>query len=465
MKKPLPLAVRSRLDAFGSLFLSHANSAPVTIALLAGIVIAGVMSSLAGADVTRSTVAVAIVYACGYVTGSLLVEPRNDRASLSLAILRLVAGVLLTAVAFLLSVQLSLLWFSGPAGLFALAILIHGRAALAPPRPRLTFSWGGAVAGLVAVVVLAPPVISAIRMAPGEFPPVFFNVYISYFLEMGHALVGTDTFPPESLSVVDGRRLYHFGVHGVAALISRGSGIAPHHSVFLIVVPLLTGGILAAAVVLARAISPALPSFVTVPLLLSSVPTLWYDFWPLVGRSLWDAGSLRSFGPLESLTENWEMWGVTSNIQNLAGHFLVLGTLAAIANAPSRGWRLPSFLIGSAVIFKSPTGIALAAGFSLAQAFRATAARSLRPLIPAVAAAMVFCAVFGAFWILPAIPVEFRTEFFPLFQLKYLSDRGDLSGFALDVAWLLLPALIILPARLKDREWRSVPFLFFAVAP
>ena len=160
------------------------------------------------------------------------------------------------------------------------------------------------------------------------------------------------------------------------------------------------------------------------------------------------------------------MWGVTSNVQNLAGHFLVLASLAAIANAPSAGWRLPSFLIGSAVIFKSPVGIALAAGFSLAQAFRAAAARSLRPLIPAVAAAAVFGMVYGAFWIVPAIPEELRAEFFPLFYLRYLNGHdGGLPAFVLDIAWLLLPALIVLPAGLKDQQWRSVPFLCFAVAP
>ena len=162
---------------------------------------------------------------------------------------------------------------------------------------------------------------------------------------------------------------------------------------------------------------------------------------------------------------DWEMWGVTSNVQNLAAHFLVLASLAAIANAPSVGWRLPSFLIGSAIIFKSPAGVALAAGFSLAQAFRAAAARSLRPLIPAVAAAAVFGMVYGAFWILPAVPADLRVEFFPLFQLTYLAENGGLRGFVLDIAWLLLPALIVLPAGLKDQNWRSAPFLCFAVAP
>ena len=52
-----------------------------------------------------------------------------------------------------------------------------------------------------------------------------------------------------------------------------------------------------------------------------------------------------------------------------AAQFLVLASVGAVANASAIGWRLSSFLVGSAIIFKSPAGIALAAGFSLAQAF------------------------------------------------------------------------------------------------
>ena len=172
---------------------------------------------------------------------------------------RLIAGCLLTAIAFLLSLRLSLPWFSGPIGLLALAVIYHRREAFVPPDVRVTLSWDGLVAGLVSVVLLAPPVLAALRMAPGEFPPVFFNVDVPYFLEQVHALVGADRFPPDSLGVVDGRRAYHFGVPALAALIARGSGAEPHHVLFVILVPTFAAGILAAAVVLARAIGPTVP--------------------------------------------------------------------------------------------------------------------------------------------------------------------------------------------------------------
>jgi hypothetical protein len=456
---------------------------------LAGAAAAAAMSWFAGASLVRSAAALVIIYACGYVTGSLLVAPRPGRTApdgmtLSLGIVRLLAGLFLTSVGFLLSLQSPLPWFTGPVALLAIAVWRHGRAAFVPPRLDLWATFpgrrsregeggrrpasrlvDGTIAGLVAMIVLAPPVISAMRMAQGDFPPVFFHVDVPYFLEKVHALVQTETFPPESLGVLDGRRAYHFGIHGLAALVSRGSGIAPHHAVFLLVVPLLAVGIVAAAVVLARAVSPAVPFVISMPLLLISVPSLWYDYWASVWPRLQLVRESGTLDPLNVLIANWEMWGVTSNIQNLAGHFLVLASVGAIANAPLAGWRLPAFLIGSAVVFKSPVAVGLVAGISLLQAFRAAMARSLGPLKPLVGTAAVFGLVYGAFWILPPVPAELKTELVPFYQLGYVIGHGGVSWFLYDVAWLLLPALVILPARLASGEGRSVPYLLLAVAP
>ena len=424
-----------------------------------------VLLSYAGAELIRSILAVAIVYGIGYVTGSLLIDPKHDRASLALGIVRLIAGCLITSIAFLLSLELSLPWFSGPIGLFALAVICHRRQAFVPPDVRVTLSWDGVVAGFVGVVLLSPPVIAALRMAPGTFPPVFFNVDIPYFLEQVHALVRADGFPPDSLSVVDGRRPYHFGLHASAAVIARGSGIAPHHAVFLMLVPLLAAGTLAAAVVLARTLSPAVPASVAVPLLIVPIPSLWYDFsLPLV-RTLQDALLEGTLDPFESLGRNWEVWGVAPNIQNLAAHFILLASLGAVANASVIGWRLPSFLVGSAIIFKSPLGIALVAGFSLAQACRAVVARNLRPLIPIGAVAIVFGVVYGAFWILSPIRAELRAVVWPLFHLAYVYSHGGLRWFVYDVVWLLLPAFVVLLAVRKDPEKQSLPLLAFAAGP
>ena len=84
-------------------------------------------------DLVRHTFAFAIVYCCGYVTGSLLLDPKHDRASFALGLVRTAAGFMLTAVAYLLSLRLALPWFAGPAALVALAMFVHRRAALLPP--------------------------------------------------------------------------------------------------------------------------------------------------------------------------------------------------------------------------------------------------------------------------------------------------------------------------------------------
>ena len=413
----------------------------------------------------RWLAALAIVYGAGYVTGSLLIDPKHDRASVSLGIVRLLAGLLLTAIGFLLSLELTIPWFVGPVALFALALVVHRRAALLPPHVRLAPNWDAAAAGLVAAVLLAPPVIAALRMAPGTYPPVFFNVDVPYFVEQVHALTAADGFPPESLSVAGGRRPYHFGLHAVAAVMARGAGIAPHHAVFLILVPLLAVGILAAAVVLARAIGPAVPRLMAVPLLLVTIPTLWYEFSQAVVSTLRDTLAEGTFDPVESLSGKWELWGVSPNIQNFAAQFILLASLGAVANAPTMGWRLASFLIGSAIIFKSPLGVAIVAGFTLAQAYRAAAERSLRPLMPIAAVALVFGVVYGAFWIVSPVKGELRTTVWPLFHVAYLESHGGLRWFVYDLVWLLLPALVVLSVRVKDKDTQSLPLLIVAFAP
>ena len=417
-------------------------------------------------DLLQAAAALAVVYASGYVTGALLVAPATATTSLSLAIVRLVSGLLLSSIGFLLSLVLSLPWATGPLVLFALAAVVYRRAALALPRPALTVTLDGAIAALTAAIVIAPIFVASLRMAPGDSPPVFFNVDVPYFLEKVHALVRTDVYPPESLGVAGGRPAYHLGVHGVAALISRASGIAPHQAAFVLVLPLLACGSVAAAVLLWRALAAALPAWLALPLVLTAIPSLWYPFWLIVQPAIAAAVRTASVEPLAPLFGNFEPWGVVSMTgQNLGAQFLVLAALGAIAAVPARGWRLPVFLVGTAVLFKAPTGVALATAFALLQVVRAAQMRSLRPLVPLAAAAAVFAATYSAFWILPGNPIEYRTELFPLFHIRNLQEQGRLAAFGLDLAWLLLPALVLLPAAVGHGASRTLPLLFCAAAP
>jgi hypothetical protein len=327
------------------------------------------------------------------------------------------------------------------------------------------------VAVLVGVVTLAPFVMSAILMAPGDYPPVFFNVDTPYFLEKAHALVARDLFPPESLSVEGGRRPYHLGVHALAAVLSRGSGLALHHSVFLVVVPLIAIGTLAAAVLLARAIAPTVPLALTAPLLLIVVPTFWYDFWSNVGPPIAEAVTSASLEPLRAVIVNVEIWNITTNIHNRAGYFLTLASLATMAGrlgsagSPPAGWPLPVFLMGGAVMFKSPAGLAMTAGFAFVQAIQAVRDRSLSPLVPAVATVGTFGLLYLTFWVLPPGPEELKTVFSPMFYFDFLRGHRVLRGFVADLVWLVLPALLVLRVRAAAPEPRNTQLLLFALMP
>ena len=419
----------------------------------------------AGAAVIHAVVVLAFVYLCGYVTGALLLAP-GERDGPSIALVRLIAGLLLTTLGFLLSLVAGAPWFVGPAVLLAVAIFRHRGAVLRPPRFHLTLTWDGALAAAIAAIVAAPVIIASLRMGAGDFPPVFYNVDSSYFLEKVHALATTNIYPPESLGVAGGRATYHFGTHAMAALIARAAGIAPHHALFVVVLPLLTFGTIAAAFVLARHVAPSLPSVVAIPMLLTATPTLWMPFWKTLGPLF--RGAMTS-GPSEALSTmsiNYELWGVSSNnAQNLASVFLTLAALAGIAMAPVRGWRLPVFLIGSAVIFKAPTGVALAAGFTIAQTYRALAERTFRPVVAVGGVFAVFGLVYLAFWIAPSLPVEYKTELVPFFHLKFLAERERVGAFIADLVWLFAPALILLPFRRSSGDSGSLPLLMFAVTP
>jgi hypothetical protein len=453
---------RRRFPVISTLVHWQSWIVPLLAALIA--VIGAVVS---GASPFRVAVALAVLYAAGTVTGSLLVVAGDDDADgIPWAIIRLIAGLLLSTLSFFLSLVLSLPWYVGPVALVLAAMALRRRAAFSLPKPHFAFTFDGVVAGVLATVLMLPLAISALRMTPGDYPPVFFNVDTPYSLEHVHSLVQTRVYPPESLSNLGGRRSYHVGVQGIAALISRTSGLAPHHSLFLIVLPLLAAGITAAAVAARQRLCPALPAAVAVPMLIVAVPSLWYSFWSYIGPRLWIAGSKLAGGPIDAVIEYYELWGVASNVaQNVGAQFVTLAAVAAIAAAPSRGWRLPVFLIGTALIVKTSTGIALLAGLLLAQAYRAAVARRFEPLVPAAAAAAVFAATYVAFWVVPPVQAEYATELFPLFYLKRMAAREGL-WLAFDLVWLLLPAVVVLGTfRLTEAQKGSLPLLLFGLAP
>ena len=408
--------------------------------------------------------ALAAVYVFGYLPGSLLVEGGDEDFGLAWAVIRTVAGLLLTTVGFLLSLVLSLPWFVGPTALVAAAITIRRRAAFTSPHVSRRFDLDGVVAAVLALLVVSPILLTAFYMARGPFPPIFFNIDTAYALEKVHALIAAHSYPPDSLSNVGIRRTYHYGTQAMAALIARTSGLLPHHAMFVFVLPLLTAGVLAAAAAAARWISPAVPRSISVPLLLVSIPTLANPFWERFGSQLWNAVTSAELSP-GAIFGEYGLWGVLSNEgPNVGADFIILASLAGIAAAPVRGWALPAFLIGVAILVKTPTGVALASGFALIEAWRMAAARELRVSREALLAGGAFVATAVMFFLI-SFESNFQVEAYPLFHLREMVGRGNFPGMIFDVAWLLLPALIVLSAGIRDSERRSAPLLLLGLAP
>lgn len=394
----------------------------------------------------------------GYIPGSLLVPAPG---SIAWIVIRPVIGLLLTSVAFLGCLATGLPWWLGPVALAAFALLRRRWDAVRIPRQTLALHISAAPTAILVAVLTAPILVSAARMTPGPHPPVFFSVDNAYFLEQVHSLARAETYPPPSLSNLGGGRTYHYAVHGMAAFLSRVSGLRPHHALYAVIVPLLAMGIVAGAVAAARALAPAMPAWIAVPLLLIGVPTFWYPFW---GEILSIARQAPAGVALAALLERREMWAiVTTEGQNLGGSFVVLVALAALASGV--GWALPVVLIGTAIIVKTSTGVALAAGFVLAQAYRALRAQDLSPLWPAAATVAIGAATYTIFWIVPAIPPDFSTELAPLFHISRMRERDAIPGLALDLAWLLLPVAIVALARARAISRPPLPLLCFALTP
>jgi hypothetical protein len=349
----------------------------------------------------------------------------------------------------------------GPLVPLAAAIARRRGSAFHVPTPPLRLTLQGAGTGVLAGVLVAPILLSAARMAPGPYPPVFFSVDNAYFMEQVHSLADTSTYPPGSLSNLGGRRTYHYGMHGLAAFVSKASGLRPHQAVYGVVIPALVAGTVAAALAAARALAPAVPVVVSVPLLLISVPTFWYPFW---GDFLEIIANAPMRNALATISERYEVWGVaTIEAHNVASSFVVLAALAAIGTA--RSTALTAFLIGTAILVKTPTGVALVAGFTLAQAYRFARERNTKPIRAAAAVVGVFAATYITFWMLPALSPDFRTEPAALYHLSVMNGRGALSGLAIDLLWLALPVLVIVTARASTSGPSTIPLLLLAVAP
>lgn len=123
------------------------------------------------------------------------------------------------------------------------------------------------------------------------------------------------------------------------------------------------------------------------------------------------------------------------------------------------------FLLGTGILVKVSTGVALAAGFLLAQAYRLVVVRDRTAIGPAIATAGLFFGTYGAFWLVPETPPDLAVEPSPFFHLRRIAERGALPGLAVDRLWVLLPAALIARARPLRPDRHGLTLFLFALAP
>src|SRR5688572_19113491 len=90
------------------------NATTLSALLVAGIAWAAAIAFVGGTGFMRAAAACGLACVLGYVTGALLLPPKDEDTTLAIGIVRTVAGLLLSALGFLLCLRLSLPWAIGP---------------------------------------------------------------------------------------------------------------------------------------------------------------------------------------------------------------------------------------------------------------------------------------------------------------------------------------------------------------
>ena len=127
---------------------------------------------------------------------------------------------------------------------------------------------------------------------------------------------------------------------------------------------------------------------------------------------------------IDRIIGDMSLWGVLSNeSMNVGGDFVILASIAGIAAAPVWGWALPAFLIGSALLVKTTVGVALVAGFGLAEAWRIFTSYAPWPSRQALLAAGVCLLTFVSFFVV-SFESNFQLVFAPLYHLRQIVGIG-----------------------------------------
>ena len=204
--------------------------------------------------------------------------------------------------------------------------------------------------------------IPGILMGVGKYPPVFFNIDSSFYLEQIQSFIRHHRVPPPSLSFMGGEIGYHYGSQIVCFVLSVLTKIPPHTISFLIFAPIIQLSTLCTVWLIVLSLVNSKNRFHYwwgVPFILFStffpVKDLLHAIYmlspELIIKVLSDPQCFRGGYPMLS-----SHYGVFSSFTCIYG-------LQHFSGASYR--RIITYIVGIVIIFKSPFFVVLGAGYGL----------------------------------------------------------------------------------------------------
>lgn len=238
------------------------------------------------------------------------------------------------------------------------------------PEFRLpTFEKHALLAFLVSGVYVLHIVVQGIQLGIGDYPAVFTEFDVVYYLGHIHSFLRYDAWPPLSLNNLGVAVAHHFGTQASSALLSAVTGFPAHTTFFLIFMPLVALGVVSAVWLLAQEIAHreragVLPWIGMLLILYAS----FYPLYPIVSIVARAFSNIRALGSLPYLMLDPDSFGFLTDFHLIpSSHFglfsvtILLYCLQDISNGARQ--RLAAFIVGILIIFKMPYFLTAGFGF------------------------------------------------------------------------------------------------------
>lgn len=221
------------------------------------------------------------------------------------------------------------------------------------------------VSGLYVLHIL----VQGIQLGTGDYPAVFTEFDVVYYLGHIHSFLRYDAWPPLSLNNLGVAVAHHFGAQASSAMLSAITGFPAHTAFFLIFMPLVALGVVSAVWLLAQEIAPSerAGDLLWIGMLLILYAS-FYPLYPIVSIVAQAFSSIRALGSLPYLMLDPDSFGLLTDFHLIpSSHFglfsmtILLYCLQDISNGARQ--RLAAFIVGSLIIFKMPYFLTAGFGF------------------------------------------------------------------------------------------------------